>query len=99
MTMPKSTNMKKNDAKISPMKACSSSQRKVSPFYSERRLAGCTDVIAWQAQWLFIKSRTNLVQMQVAHLGDCVVHGYSLNTSKTHLLHGGCRQHNSKLGE
>ena len=39
------------------------------------------------------------VQMQVAHLGDCVVHGYSLNTSKTHLLHGGCRQHNSKLGE
>ena len=35
--------------------------------------------------------------MHVARLGNCVVHGYSLNTSKPDLLHGGCRQHNSKL--
>ena len=44
-----------------------------------------------------MQSKTYLVPVQVAHLGNCVVHGYSLNTSKTDLLHGGCRQHISKL--
>ena len=48
---------------------------------------------------VFMQTRIYLVQKQVDHLGNCVVHGYSLDTSKPNLLHGGCRQNNSKLGE